>query len=242
MHSSYALSSDHFKVERGGKPVKRLADLWPGATSPGDRLGVVLAQPMDAVGCSNRSAPRSRCSTTCCASNTARGISPLLRHVPVRGRLRGRRLQPAGHLAAAQVGDHPAADHRGAAGGGQRPQGQPAGDPRDRRPLPRRGRALDLECVPGPRQDRRHLLAAHRPCARRGRRPCGQQGGGELRRAGHLLDPGIDAGFQAKLRRLRRNLDRAEKQPVEEYRTLPGPPPRGRCLASPRCCRPATRS
>ena len=50
MHSSYALSSDDFAVERGGKPVKRLADLWPGGYQPGDRLGVVLAQPMDAVG------------------------------------------------------------------------------------------------------------------------------------------------------------------------------------------------
>ena len=35
--------------------------------------------------------------------------------------------------------------------------------------------------------------------------------------------PGIDAGLQARLRRLRRNLDRTEKQPVEQYRTLPNP-------------------
>ena len=33
--------------------------------------------------------------------------------------------------------------------------------------------------------------------------------------------PGIDAGFQARLRRLRRNLDREPMQCVEEYRTLP---------------------
>ncbi len=32
--------------------------------------------------------------------------------------------------------------------------------------------------------------------------------------------PGIDHGEQARLRRLRRNLDREEKQPVESYRTL----------------------
>ena len=51
MHSSYALSSDDFKVERGGKPVKRLADLWPGVPArrparrgacPADGRGRVL--------------------------------------------------------------------------------------------------------------------------------------------------------------------------------------------------------
>ena len=35
--------------------------------------------------------------------------------------------------------------------------------------------------------------------------------------------PGLDAGYQARLRRLRRNIDREEKQPVEGYRTLPNP-------------------
>ena len=35
--------------------------------------------------------------------------------------------------------------------------------------------------------------------------------------------PGIDAGFQARLRRLRRNIDREPMQCVEEYRTLPNP-------------------
>ena len=35
--------------------------------------------------------------------------------------------------------------------------------------------------------------------------------------------PGLDAGYQAKLRRLRRNIDRDEKQCVEGYRTLPSP-------------------
>ena len=35
--------------------------------------------------------------------------------------------------------------------------------------------------------------------------------------------PGLDAGYQAKLRRLRRNIDREEKQCVEGYRTLPNP-------------------
>src|SRR4029077_6650406 len=35
--------------------------------------------------------------------------------------------------------------------------------------------------------------------------------------------PGLDAGFQARLRRLRRNIDREEKQSVESYRTVAGP-------------------
>ena len=54
--------------------------------------------------------------------------------------------------------------------------------------------------------------------------------------------PGIDAGLQARLRRLRRNLDRDEKQPVESTARCPTPPRRAPCWASPRCCRPATRS
>ena len=33
----------------------------------------------------------------------------------------------------------------------------------------------------------------------------------------------LDAGFQARLRRLRRNIDREEKQSVETYRTVAGP-------------------
>ena len=51
MHSSYALSSDDFSVERGDRSP--LADLWPGGWTPHDRLGVVMANPMDGVGCSN---------------------------------------------------------------------------------------------------------------------------------------------------------------------------------------------
>ena len=53
MHSSYALSSDDFAVERGGEAVGALSDLWPGGYQPGDRLGVLLNQPMDPCGCSN---------------------------------------------------------------------------------------------------------------------------------------------------------------------------------------------
>ncbi len=52
MHSSYALRSDDFEVERDGA-AGPLSDLWPGGYQPGDRLGVVLNQPMDPCGCSN---------------------------------------------------------------------------------------------------------------------------------------------------------------------------------------------
>ena len=52
MHSSYALDATDFTVERDGG-TQPLSELWPGGYRPGDRLGVVLAQPMDAVGCSN---------------------------------------------------------------------------------------------------------------------------------------------------------------------------------------------
>jgi aminomethyltransferase len=51
MHSSYALASSEFSVERDGSSSP-LADLWPGYR-PDDRLGIVLANPMDACGCSN---------------------------------------------------------------------------------------------------------------------------------------------------------------------------------------------
>jgi len=50
MHSSYALSSDDFTVERGDNGSAGLESLWPGGWRPDDRLGVVLANPMDACG------------------------------------------------------------------------------------------------------------------------------------------------------------------------------------------------
>ena len=53
MHSSYALNSEDFVVERGGADAP-LAELWAGGYRPGvDRLGVILANPMDGCGCSN---------------------------------------------------------------------------------------------------------------------------------------------------------------------------------------------
>src|SRR3954470_17400305 len=52
MHSSYALAAEDFAVERKGSPAGP-AELGPGGFRPDDRLGVVLSEPMDAVGCSN---------------------------------------------------------------------------------------------------------------------------------------------------------------------------------------------
>src|SRR3954452_24496965 len=52
MHSSYALASEDFSVERNGA-LQPLSALWPNGWQPDDRLGVMLANPMDAVGCSN---------------------------------------------------------------------------------------------------------------------------------------------------------------------------------------------
>src|SRR4051794_25472102 len=52
MHSSYALAAEDFAVERNGSR-SGLAELWPGGFRPDDRLGVVLSEPMDPVGCSN---------------------------------------------------------------------------------------------------------------------------------------------------------------------------------------------
>ena len=139
----------------------------------------------------------------------------------------------------------PAADRRGGARDHQRPPHHAAGDARDGRPLPRRGRALDLERVPRAGALRRHVLAAHAAGARRATSRCvGNQRRRELRRAGDLLD--------ARHRRRRAGAPApAAPQPstasrcscVEEYRTLPNAGRgRARCSASPRCCRPATRS
>ena len=52
MHSSYALNSEDFAVERDGV-VAPLDTLWPGGYRNGDRFCVVMGTPMDAIGCSN---------------------------------------------------------------------------------------------------------------------------------------------------------------------------------------------
>ncbi len=52
MHSSYALNSPDFAVERDGVAAP-LSTLWPGGYRNGDRFAVLMGTPMDAVGCAN---------------------------------------------------------------------------------------------------------------------------------------------------------------------------------------------
>ncbi len=52
MHSSYALNSEDFAVERDGVSAP-LDTLWPGGYRNGDRFAVLCGNPMDPVGCSN---------------------------------------------------------------------------------------------------------------------------------------------------------------------------------------------
>lgn len=52
MHSSYALNSPDFSVERDGVAAP-LSTLWPGGYRNGDRFAVLMGTPMDAVGCAN---------------------------------------------------------------------------------------------------------------------------------------------------------------------------------------------
>ena len=189
MHSSYALSSDDFAVERDGE-AGPLSDLWPGGYQPGDRLGVVLNQPMDPCGCSN----------LICATNTLfydvlrdtqgdRRLLPLRRHVPDRRRLRARRLQPARRLAAAQVRRRAAADRGGAS---SRPSTTAASRCSC---CPRRAcAAVARSCSrPGMRCWRRFVASSPTRRARGRARggdvgPARQQDRRELRRAGDLLD------------------------------------------------------
>ena len=224
MHSSYALSSDDFKVERGGKPVKRLADLWPGGYQPGDRLGVVLAQPMDAVGCSNLICATITmfydllreqhgtgnffryCDTYLFGVGCEAGdfnqldIWPLHKWVTI--------LQPTTEALLEAVNDRKvnllAIPETGARCRGEVVLSTWNAYLAHVKTVvtysPRTGRARDADvALVGNKVVESYVEQAI------------------------FSTPGIDAGFQAKLRRLRRNLDRAEKQPVEEYRTLPGP-------------------
>ena len=104
MHSSYALASTDFAVERDGAS-RRSRPSGPGF-APTTGSASCSRSPMDACGCSN----------LICGTNTLfyddlrearrrRQLLPLRRHVPVRRRLRAGRLQPARRLAAAQVRD-----------------------------------------------------------------------------------------------------------------------------------------
>ena len=52
MHSSYALRTGDFRLERAGQPVE-LDTLWPGGFAPDDRLAVLVDGAMDPAGSAN---------------------------------------------------------------------------------------------------------------------------------------------------------------------------------------------
>lgn len=94
--------------------------------------------------------------------------------------------------------------------------------PEDGRALPRRGGALDLERVRRPGAHGRPLLVAHGPCAQRRRLDRRQPRRRVVRRAGDLHDARHGGhGEQAKLRRIRRAIEREPLVSVEEFRFLP---------------------
>ena len=201
-----------------------LADLWPGGYQPGDRLGVILAQPMDAVGCSNLICATITmfydlmreqhgtgnffryCDTYLFGVGCEAGdfnqldIWPLHKWVTI--------LQPTTEALLEAVND----------------------------------RKVNLLAIPetGARCRGEVVLStwnaylAHVKSVVTYSPRTGRARDADVALVGNKIvesyveqaifsTPGIDAGFQAKLRRLRRNLDRDEKQPVEEYRTLPVP-------------------
>ncbi len=189
MHSSYALASDDFAVERDGASAP-LVDLWPGGWQPDDRLGVVLANPMDAVGCSN----------LICGTNTLfyddlrddQGPGNFFRYADTY--LFGVGCEPGDFnqldvwpLHKFVVGA--AADRRGP----DRDRSTTAASRCSRSPRRARAAAARSSSRPGTRSCepgalRVTLLAAHRSRARRRRRARRQPGRRELRRAGDLLD------------------------------------------------------
>jgi aminomethyltransferase len=223
MHSSYALSSSDFTVERGDKQ-QPLTDLWPGGYVPGDRLGVVVSQPMDPVGCSNLICATITlfydhmratlgtgnffryCDTYLFGVGCEAGdfnqldIWPLHKWVTI--------LNPTTEALLEAVND----------------------------------RKVNLLAVPetGARCRGEVVLStwnaylSHVKTVVTYSPRTGTARDADVSLVGNKIvesyveqaifsTPGLDAGFQAKLRRLRRNLDREEKQPVESYRTLPSP-------------------
>ena len=223
MHSSYALASEDFAVERDGGSAP-LDTLWPGGYQPGDRLGVILAQPMDACGCSN----------LICGTNTlfydhlrdTRGVGNFFRYADTY--LFGVGCEP---------GDFNQLDvwplHKFVS------ILQPTAEAvletiNDRRithlAIPETGARCRGEVVLSTWNAFNELVRCVVTYSPRS----GKARGADVALVGNRVvesyveqaifsTPGIDAGFQARLRRLRRNLDRESMQCVEEYRTLPNP-------------------
>ncbi|MGZ4430756.1 MAG: aminomethyltransferase family protein, partial [Gaiellales bacterium] len=222
MHSSYALSSDDFAVERGGGQAA-LAELWPGGFGPDDRLGVILAQPMDAVGCSNLicatitlfydhlRATRGTGNFFRYADTFLFGVGcepgdfnqldvwPLHKFVSI--------LQPTAEAVLEAVNDR-RITHLAIPETGARCRGEVV--------LSTWNTFLDqVRCV-----------VAYSPRTGRAREADVTLVGNKVVESyveqAIFSTPGLDAGFQARLRRLRRSLDRDEKQCAEAYRTLAG--------------------
>ena len=223
MHSSYALDASDFAVERDGKQ-QPLSELWPGGYQPGDRLGVVLAQPMDAVGCSNLICATITlfydymratlgtgnffryCDTYLFGVGCEAGdfnqldIWPLHKWVTI--------LNPTTEALLEAVNDRKvnllAIPETGARCRGEVVLSTWNAYLSHVKSVvtysPRTGVARDSDV---------HLV--------------GNRVVESYVEQAIFSTPGLDAGFQARLRRLRRNIDREEKQPVEGYRTLAGP-------------------
>jgi aminomethyltransferase len=224
MHSSYALSSDDFAVVRGDDETPGLDALWPGGWRPDDRLGVVMANPMDGAGCSNLI-----CATTTLfydhlrdtrgtgnffryADNFLLGVGcepgdfnqldvwPLHKFVTI--------LQPTAEAVMEAVTDRRitllAVPETGA---------------RCRGEVVLSTWNTFLETV--------RCIVTYSPLTGRARDANVELVGNKVVESyveqAIFSTPGIDAGMQARLRRLRRNLDRVEKQPVETYRMISTP-------------------
>ena len=221
MHSSYALSSDDFAVERGGQ-AGSLSDLWPGGYQPGDRLGVVLNQPMDPCGCSN----------LICGTNTL--FYDLLRETKGTGgffRYADTYLIGVG----CEPGDFNQLDvwpmHKFV--GVLQPTAEAVLETiNDRRitllALPESGLRCRGEVV----LSTWNALLAQVRCVVTYSPRTGRARGGDVGLLGNKIvesyveqaifsTPGIGAGEQARLRRLRRAIDREPLRSHEEYRTLP---------------------
>jgi hypothetical protein len=223
MHSSYALDVSDFSVERDGK-AQPLSELWPGGYQPGDRLGVVVAQPMDPVGCSNLICATITlfydhmrktlgtgnffryCDTYLFGVGCEAGdfnqldIWPLHKWVTI--------LNPTTEALLEAIND----------------------------------RKVNLLAIPesGARCRGEVVLStwnaylAHVKSVVTYSPRTGVARDADVSLVGNKIvesyveqaifsTPGLDAGYQARLRRLRRNIDREEKVPVESYRTLPNP-------------------
>ena len=221
MHSSYALSSDDFAVERDGA-AGSLSELWPGGYQPGDRLGVVLNQPMDPCGCSN----------LICGTNTlfydvlrdTKGTGGFFRYADTY--LIGVGCEPGDFN---QLDVWPMHKFVGVL--------QPTAEAvletiNDRRitllVLPESGLRCRGEVV----LSTWNALLAQVRCVVTYSPRTGRARGADVGLLGNKIvesyveqaifsTPGIGAGEQARLRRLRRAIDREPLRSYEEYRTLP---------------------